>query len=116
MPLFHFEVGFPAGLSFTPLFNLTPSVHAKQESVKDFRGIITLPKHFLPRTSKVIEVETDWKGELVKILARQPHDDKNDVVFAISVKNKVIKTAWLQNKDDLHKTLDRSKYNIPKKV
>ncbi len=113
MPLYHFEVGFPANLNIVPLFNLRPSNHALREAKRDKRGEITLLVHFLPRVAKIIEIEIDSEGEIVKILARQKHDEENDVVFAVSTDNKTIKTAWLQTSSDTHRTLDRSRYSIP---
>lgn len=113
MPLYHYEIGFPPHLVFRPVLGLIPSRHAEDACYNDPRGIITLPKSFLPGVAKVIEAETDENGHLIKILARQPHDAKNDVVYAVALPSKLIKTAWLQTKTDLHKTLRRDLYDRP---
>lgn len=113
MALYHFEIGLPKNLTFKPVIGLIPSGHADKARFDDPRGVIILPKHFLPGVANVIEVETDAFGNLVKILARQKHDSRNDVVYAFLVGSKVIKTAWLQTSTDLHRTLDRSHYDIP---
>ena len=115
MSLYHFEIGFPplALAQVKPLFTLRPTAHAENEAWDDKRGVIRLPKIFHPAVAKIIELETDVAGRVVKILAREKHDDKTDVVYAVAVADKAIKTAWLQDKTDLHRTLDRSKYNRP---
>ena len=113
MPLYHYQVGFPKGLTFRPCLGLVPSEHAQISRYTDQYGVITLPKAFLPAQAKVIEVETDEVGRVVKILARQPHDPKHDVVYAFMPDTKVLKTAWLQDKNDAHRTLQRWKYDSP---
>ena len=113
MPLYHKDIGFPASIEFAPLFGLKPSHHALGEANKDRYGIIKLPVHFLPRIAVIIEIELTETGDLIKILARQEHDSNHDVVFAINPVTKVIKTAWLQEKNDNHRTLDKSKYDKP---
>jgi len=113
MPLYHYQVGFPKGLSFRPTLGLIASQHAQMARYTDPRGVITLPKAFLPASAKVIEVETDDAGKVIKIVARQPHDDKNDVVYAFIPDAKLIKTAWLQDKHDAHRTLQRWRYDTP---
>ena len=115
MPLYHYQIGFPKQMEeIRPVFGLIPSHHAKVAAVSDPRGLIKLPLNFIPRTAQVIEVETDMSGrKILKILARQPMDNRNDVVYAFLPDSKLIKTAWLQTHNDLHKTLDRSKYDAP---
>lgn len=113
MPLYHYQVGFPKNIALAPLFNLRPSVHAREEAVRDPRGVIVPPVHFLPRVAKVIEIETDLSDEVIKILARQKYDVQNDVVYSIATKDKIIKTVWLTHRNDNHRTLDRSRYDRP---
>jgi hypothetical protein len=115
MALYHFEVGFPEGMHFRPVLGLVPTMHAQQARLDDPRGIITLPKAFLPGIAQVIEAETDSNGNIIKVLARQPHDSQNDVVYAFIPASRLIKTAWLQTKTDKHRTLDRSRYTVPPK-
>jgi hypothetical protein len=114
MPLYHFQIGFPKDIKFRPVMNLVPSRHADNARFDDPRGVINLPKSFLPGIAKVIEIETDPSGNVVKILARQKHDARNDVVYAFLPQTKLIKTAWLQTTTDAHVTLDRSRYDVPR--
>jgi hypothetical protein len=114
MPLYHTEIGFPNHIAFKPYFNLRPTLHAEREADRDRYGVIEFPKHFHPAVAKVIEIETDELGNLVKILARQPMDTKgSDVVYAFLVETKQIKTAWINRSDDKHCTLDRARYDTP---
>jgi hypothetical protein len=114
MALYHFEIGFPKNLpAFRPVIGLIPSRHAESACWNDRYGVITLPKNFLPGVAKVIEIETDERGNVVKILARQQHNERTDVVYAFLVQSKLIKTAWLQERNDLHKTLRRENYAVP---
>lgn len=114
MPLYHTEIGFPSNLPpIRPIIGLVPSKHAENARWDDRYGMITLPKIFNPNYAKVIEIETDNLGNIVKILARQTHDPKHDVVYAIVPQTKLIKTAWLQDKNDAHKTLRRDLYDKP---
>ena len=91
MALYHFEVGFPEGMHFRPVLGLVPTMHAQQARLDDPRGIITLPKAFLPGVAQVIEAETDSNGNIIKVLARQPHDSQNDVVYAFIPASRLIK-------------------------
>ena len=114
MPLYHFEIGFPANLpKLRPVIGLVPSQHAENARWDDRYGMINLPKIFNPNVAKVIEIETDNDGNVVKILARQQHDAKHDVVYAFLLSSKLIKTAWLQDRGDAHRTLRREAYNTP---
>lgn len=64
------------------------------------------------------EVETKGKDDIVKCVLRTSYDLDKDIsiVFAISKDNKnIVKTAWLNNKNDRHFTLDRSKYYKPQR-
>lgn len=114
MPLYHFQIGFPKGIAFAPIFGLRPSPHAITEfAYEGFHDPGLLPKHFLPRVAKVIEIEVDATGNLIKLLARQSFNVEFDLVYSVYIANKVIKTVWLNHKNDKHFTLDRSKYDIP---
>jgi hypothetical protein len=116
MPLYHFQLGIPASTraQIKPLFGLRYSPHAREEAHNDRYGHVTeLPRHFLPRVARVIEAETDDKGNLTKVLARQQYDANDDVVYAVDVASKVVKTVWRNSRNDTHRTLDRAKYDLP---
>ncbi len=59
------------------------------------------------------EVETQYKDVITKCVVRTSYDLDKDIsiVFAISKDGKnIVKTAWLNNKDDRHFTLNKHKY------
>ena len=114
MPLYHYQVGFPKGLEFKPLFGFTYSLHARMEAMRDRYGPVKMfPQNFLPRTDKVVEAETDSMGNLVKIVFRKYYDAVYDLVIVLDVRTKVVKTVWLNARADTHHTLDRSRYDKP---
>lgn len=66
---------------------------------------------------KPFEIETEFdirgKERVCKIVVRVPFDDKRDITFAIIPRGNgegFVKTAWLNNREDIHFTLDKSKY------
>jgi len=79
----------------------------KQELMEAIRVIRdTAPNPF--------EVEV-VNGEVVKFCVRQPLNDDLDITVVIGIdKNSsvmyVVKTAWVNRNDDIHSTLDSSKY------
>ena len=54
------------------------------------------------------EVEVDCNNKVVKTVIRTPYDDNRDI--SIVVRYGYIVSAWLNNKDDNHVSLDKSKY------
>ena len=64
------------------------------------------------------EVETVAKDKVSKCALRTSYDLYRDIsiVFAISKDDSlIVKTAWLNRKDDRHGTLDKSKYYKPQR-
>ena len=59
-------------------------------------------------TIKSFEVETE-NGKLTKCAVRFPYNNRKDI--CIVFRYGIVVTAWLCNRDDNHKTLDRCKYS-----
>lgn len=61
---------------------------------------------------EIFEVETDEYGNPFKFSVRTEYDEKKDITFVFLRVNKkfIIKTIWLNYKDDSHKNLDLDKY------
>ena len=59
------------------------------------------------------EVETNENGELIKLCVRIKYNDTKDVSIVIGFYSNrtLIKTAWLNNIDDKHYTLNTSLYD-----
>lgn len=73
-----------------------------------------IPEKINMRGVQVIEVElSDMR--MSKMVVRGKYDEKRDIVLVIVPRRGAffIKTAWLNSSDDLHSTLDVSKYARP---
>jgi hypothetical protein len=112
MPLYHKEIGFPKKMKFKKVENLHPSAHALREANLDRYGRIEIPNEFDPTTWDVIEIEVE-NGALNKVVARKSLDETRDVVIVFLPLTRLIKTVWVNEKNDLHKTLDKSAYSKP---
>jgi len=120
---YHRDLGFPS--NFTPIqkpFTLEYSGHAERASTDDRYGTIPKIGTLDPATADLIEVEIE-NGKAVKYLYRTPvpgtHRGKElDVcIAAVPGEHKkapwTVKTVWFNERDDLHRTLDTSKYDKP---
>jgi len=115
MQKFHRDVnGLPENLENFPrsicrLTSLAP--HAIEQAESDKRGVIQLPDEIIFSGDDILEAElTDTS---VKLLIRLPCDDTVcDVCYVIlfTGEQRILKTVWLNNKEDSHETLDKSKY------
>ena len=114
--LYHSELGIPPDAKTQHgSFLLTYSQHALQEAQNDRYGngnIINLPKYLDTSQAQVIEVEMTG-NKTTKVLYRIPYDEDHDLVMAVIPDRGFVKTVWLNENKDLHKTLDHSKYDIP---
>lgn len=115
MALYHKEIGFPAKMKFRPIDGLVPSAHALHAANTDRYGSIPIPTEFTPEEWEVIEIEV-INGALNKLLVRKPLDHLKDVVMAFIPKSKLIKTVWINLREDGHKTLDKRAYDMPWKI
>ncbi len=70
------------------------------------------------RNFYLYEVATTMQNEVFKAVVRTSYDLDRDIsiVFGVSKKNElIVKTAWLNRKNDRHNTLDKSKYYTPQR-
>lgn len=88
------------------------SSHAKAACNDERYGHVRQLRTITLSRFTVIEVET--KGEeIIKYVLRGSYDEQFDIVFVLMPESPVVwfvKTLWLQEKNDLHKTLNRSRY------
>jgi hypothetical protein len=113
MPLYHCDVFMPTGLTMPyGTFELIYTKHALLESTRDRNGKMNLPTHLTVASCKVIEVEVE-NGEVRKVLYRKRTNGKHDMCFAVVRQGMkmIVKTVWLQRKDDNHRTLRRERYD-----
>jgi hypothetical protein len=112
MDLYHADIRLPAGFRLpNRLVKLAWSNHALRARRDDRYGDI--PQIPLLNLGECRAVEVGMEGQRVaKIVVRAELDDDNDVVFVLIPRNPayLVKTVWINRRDDKHKTLDRSKY------
>lgn len=136
--LFHSEVFVPE-FAHDKVCNLQKNIvtfelskHFEEQHVdtKDYKHCLNKDKIMSAisslKTTQVapfeIEISKDYNilgpgWHVTKYVVRVSYDEKRDVTFVIAVRqdnitNAFIKTAWLNQKDDIHSTLNKSKYSI----
>jgi hypothetical protein len=114
MALYHSQIFMPNFKFPRGIFDLTYSDHAIKESRNDRYGHIPLPAKINTYQTRIIEVETDANGVMIKILYKVKLTDNKSLVMAIALDNNRfhVKTVWINKADDTHKTLDKSKYKV----
>lgn len=85
------------------------TLHAKLETIKDRYQIVpVLTKNNLKKED-IIEY-TKENGKIVKALFRIKNlSNRFDFTYSVSLDGKVL-TCWANRKDDVHRTLDKNKY------
>lgn len=120
--LFHTEIGFPR--NFTPpqgLRKLEYGSHAKREAKNDRYGTIQLPATLNLDEYKLIEIGVttqNGRNKVEKMLYRGKLDSERDLcIVVIPSGNKhepwFVKTVWVNETSDLHRTLNPKKYINP---
>lgn len=108
--LWHVDVGLPTYVRHpTGSVRLQYSKHARDRAAsKSFKLPIVLPWSVV----RLVEVET--VGTVTsKYVVRGPYDALRDIVLVVQPDG-FVRTAWLNDKADVHATLDRTKYDDPK--
>jgi hypothetical protein len=112
--IYHREVFLPK--EFLDYFDkrtiqLSHTDHSKRAAISDKNGLIQPPTHVTLFRERIIEIEVAV-NKAPKVVVRQPYDANNDLILAVLVSGRIgkVKTMWLNNKNDLHKTLDKNRY------
>lgn len=114
--LYHYTKGFPMTVNLPSSIPVIYSNHAVQAAQTDRYGHIRLDEVIETKYAKVVELETDDRtGAPIKVLIRMPYEGNLDVCVAISLQavkagKFLVKTLWLNSKDDQHKTLNSNAY------
>lgn len=109
MKRYHTKYGFPDTVQLPKgRIDFTVSPHAKRMSEK--RGL-TIPDTLYIIPSDIIEVKLK-NDQIHRILIRQGYNDKEDICAVLNTDYRLI-TAWLIDKEDTHKTLNKNNYTIP---
>ena len=110
---YHKAVGFPEGadaglVRFLSGFNsVRYSTHAKYETIRDSRGILPVVKKFELRAEQCFELVV--VGKLVVKAAFEVPGESYTYTYVVSCDG-VVLTCWANEKDDTHRTLDRTQY------
>jgi hypothetical protein len=116
--LFHKDVYAPAVLFRSPGYmRLRYSRHAldaaRDDRYCDLTPYLTMYMDF--DTAEIVEVELDEEGQISKRVARFQVED--DLVLVVAVVpdggDGFVRTVWANEMDDIHSTLDRSKFVQP---
>lgn len=112
--LYHRELGLPKQTEFLfgKTYKLRYSNHAKQACLNDRYGMITPPFTAEITRENLIEVELNGQA-IVKAVIRIPYNDKNDLVIVLmpDFDMAFVKTVWLNDRADNHKTLKTHLYS-----
>lgn len=110
--LYHKDVFFPAQLlriCQRGLMQLVLSHHAREAKRNDRYGSFEIPAILDTVAATVIEAETTY-GKVTKIVYRTSYSLNHDLVIVVIPQTGLVKTAWLNCRNDKHKNLDVSKY------
>ena len=83
-------------------YQLRYSPHAQEQMLS--KGIDEAPNFINLSQVDIVEMEVA-NGKPFKVLARQAYDSTYDIVHVILLKSLVVKTVWLNNRNDKHRTL-----------
>lgn len=110
MLIFHKDVFVPAALAnYVASFNiyLKYSKHCLEREYIRFKPSNISLKNF-------VEIEAEKPLRILKVVVREHYDEYDDLVLVIipdlNYKIGFVKTVWLNEKTDTHKTLNRSRY------
>lgn len=120
--LYHNEIGFPT--NFTPpqgKRQLKYSQHAKREAENDRYGKIDLPSTMNFSDYSLIEIgmtTNEGRSKVDKMLYRGKLDDLRDLCVVVipsgnSHEPWFVKTVWVNEASDSHRTLNHKKYETP---
>lgn len=113
MALYHKDIRLPEGFRLPcRVVTLEYSRHAQRAADDDRYGMIPVLPILNLGLCEVIEVEIAGR-RVEKMVLRTGLDAHNDVVVVVIPKTPnhyFVKTVWINEKNDDHKTLDRSRY------
>lgn len=112
MELYHSDIRLPARFSLpNRAVALVWTNHAKRARLTDRYGVIEQFSILNLGLCQTIEVGME-AGRVRKVVVRTKYDDINDIVVVLipGPSKWTVKTVWLNRSNDLHKTLDHSRY------
>jgi len=111
MNLYHVELGLPPGFALPgDRVNLRWTNHAEHARTSDRYGVIPKVSTLPLSVFSVIEVGMEGR-RVAKVVVRGSLNKTQDAIFVLIPGSEwTVKTVWINEKNDQHKTLDRSRY------
>lgn len=112
--LYHKDIGFPK--TFNPPSDVIPLDYSHHALVRaKAKKIGALPVRIDPTLCDIIEVEMNAMGKAIKCLFRMQWGRNTSLILAVALDHPkpVVKTAYLNDDWDSHKTLDSTRYLVP---
>lgn len=89
---------------------LNYSDHAQRACVSDRYGIVKPVNNILLTTANLVELYVNDWNKVFKVLARTQQEENLDSCLVINLGESLVITTWLCKREDIHLTLDKSKY------
>jgi hypothetical protein len=106
--LYHKDIYFPPLKLANKNIQVFYTCHAIKSAETDRYEVIQLPNCINPSLGEPIEVEIK-NNCLVKIIIRFSYSKEYDLIMAFLPDTWSVKTTWLNEKGDVHKTLNPSR-------
>jgi hypothetical protein len=118
--LYHRDVGFPKDWKqrlphgFNPfIIRLNYGNHARMAAWDDKYGKINYPYRISFKDDlQIFEIEIQ-RGTVVKMGVRMSYDKNHDLSIIFNPQDGFVRTVWLNEKNDTHRTLNTSNYRKP---
>ena len=107
--LYHKDIILPPLKLMDAYLELNYTLHAIKSAENDRYEEINLPSTINFTMVEVIEIEI-LDGDVEKMIVRQKYSKEYDLVLVIMPRYMRVKTVWLNEVEDTHKTLNQSKY------
>lgn len=86
------------------------TIHAFDSAENDQYDVILLPATINLSKTDIFEIEIGKHDTIEKICIRMSYSKDYDLCMAIIPDGLIVKTVWLNSRDDNHKTLDKTRY------
>lgn len=111
MPLYHYKLGIPSYLQTRyGVILLNYGKHSLEKAFERAGKTFKVPVRLDTDKAQVIEVESNEKREVVKVVYRIKFNHKEDLCIVVMPWTWKVKTVWLNDVDDKHYTLNEHPY------
>ena len=107
--LYHKDIILPPLKLMDAYLELNYTLHAIKSAENDRYEEINLPSAINFAMVEVIEIEI-LDDDVEKMIVRQKYSKEYDLILVIMPRYMKVKTVWLNEVEDTHKTLNQSKY------